>query len=563
MDGVIFMDTADSKVAVKLLPSMADIAFLMPVVFLFGRMDGLMTLLGDCDTGWHIRTGQWILAHHAVPYRDLFSYSKPDSVWYAWEWLSDVIFAGLNRAGGLAAVSLFAILLLAVIFTLVFRLARRHSNPVVAVAVTVLAVGASSIHWLARPHLFTLLFTVIFLSALYHVKEGRTRFAGIPWLVLLPVLTVLWTNLHGGFLVGVAMIAVFGAAELLQILLAAQSEGRAAGLDRAKKYLLSALACLVASLLNPYTYHLHVHVLRYLRDPYQAEHIMEFLSVSFHHPIAIFFETMLAGGVLAGAWYARHGSFVEPLLLLLWAHAALLSARNIPIFMIVAAPMVAAAAAAGLRHLPAAPVAAWLQQVAVRFNRIVRETSETDAIGRWHLASLAGLALVAALLYAPHPPKGFRAEFDPQRYPAGAVIALGQYPAARVFTFDQWGDYLIYRLYPRSKVFVDGRSDFYGDDFETKLLAVLNVNYGWDQTLARFGVDTVLMPPNSPLTGAMKESCRWRVVYDDGVALVFRVHGQALGDRASAGIAGGSGRDREVTKTATCDRPITELGSKT
>lgn len=557
------MDTAGSKVAIKLLPSLVDVAFLMPVVFLFGRMDGLLSLLGDCDTGWHIRTGEWILAHHAVPYHDLFSYSKPDSVWYAWEWLADVIFAGLNSIGGLATVSLFAVLLIAVIFTLVFRLARRKSNPVLAVAVTVLVVAASSIHWLARPHLFTLLFAVIFLNALDRVRDGHTRVAGIPWLVLLPILTVLWTNLHGGFLVGVSMISVFGAAELLQILLAAPREGRAAGLERAGKYFLSALGCLAVSLLNPYTYHLHVHVWQYLRDPYQAEHIMEFLSVSFHHPIAIFFETMLAGGVLAGAWYARRGSYTEPLLFLLWAHAALLAARHIPIFMMVSAPMVAAAADAGLRRLPTAPVAAWLQQAAMRINRLIRETSETDAIGRWHLASLAGVALVAALLYAPHPPKRFRAEFDPKRYPADAVSALGRYPAARVFTFDQWGDYLIYRLYPRSRVFVDGRSDFYGDDFETKLLEVLNVSYGWDQTLARFGVDTVLMPPNSPLTGALKESSRWRVVYDDGVALLFRAQGQALGDRASAAAGGGLGRDREVTKTPTSDRPITELGSKT
>jgi hypothetical protein len=320
---------------------------------------------------------------------------------------------------------------------------------------------------------------------------------------------------------------------------------------------------MAASLLNPYTYHLHMHVWQYLRDPYLAARIMEFLPVDFHHPIAIFFETMLAGGVLASAWYARRGSFTEPLLFLLWAHAALLSARHIPIFMILVAPMVAAAADAGLRHLPVAPVAAWLQHAAAWINRIMRETSETDGIGRWHLASLAGVALVAALLYAPHPPKGFRAEFDPTRYPANAVSALGQYPTARVFTYDQWGDYLIYRLYPRSRVFVDGRSDFYGEDFETKLLEVLNVNYGWDQTLARFAVDTVLMPPTSPLTGALKESCRWRVVYDDGVALVFRPRGQALGDRVSAATEGGSGRDREVTKTLTSDRPITELGSKT
>jgi hypothetical protein len=76
------------------------------------------------------------------------------------------------------------------------------------------------------------LFALIFLNALDRVREGSTRVAGIPWLVLLPVLTVIWTNLHGGFPVGVLMIAVFGAAELLQLLLVAQPEGRAAGLAR-------------------------------------------------------------------------------------------------------------------------------------------------------------------------------------------------------------------------------------------------------------------------------------------------------------------------------------------
>ena len=62
---------------VKFLPSLTDFAFLMPIVFLFGRMDGVKTLLGDCDTGWHIRTGEWILANHWVPLHDVFSFSKP------------------------------------------------------------------------------------------------------------------------------------------------------------------------------------------------------------------------------------------------------------------------------------------------------------------------------------------------------------------------------------------------------------------------------------------------------------------------------------------------------
>jgi hypothetical protein len=149
----------------------------MPVVFLFARMDGMLTLLGDCDTGWHIRTGEWILAHHAVPARDIFSFSKPGEVWYAWEWLSEIIFAWLYRHGGLATLALFAILLLAFTFTLVFRLVRGQSNALVAVIVTMLAAAGSSIHWLARPHLFTLLFLVPFLARSNVCAPGRRTWA--------------------------------------------------------------------------------------------------------------------------------------------------------------------------------------------------------------------------------------------------------------------------------------------------------------------------------------------------------------------------------------------------
>src|SRR5664280_1838749 len=152
------MEDRRSQFAVKLLPSLTDFAFLMPIVFLFSRMEGVKTLLSDCDTGWHIRTGEWIVANLRVPARDIFSFSRAGDPWYAWEWLSDVLFAWLNSRGGLAAVVLFSILLIAFTFMLVFRLARRKSNAMVALAVTMVAAAASSVHWLARPHLFTLLF---------------------------------------------------------------------------------------------------------------------------------------------------------------------------------------------------------------------------------------------------------------------------------------------------------------------------------------------------------------------------------------------------------------------
>src|SRR5450432_4730937 len=136
---------ARSQFVVKFLPSLADFAFLMPIAFLFGCMDGAKTLLGDCDTGWHIRTGEWILAHGWVPSRDIFSFSKPGGPWFAWEWLSDVLFAKLNAAGGLQAVVLFSILLLSVTFALLFLVVKRKANAIVSISITMLAAAASSI----------------------------------------------------------------------------------------------------------------------------------------------------------------------------------------------------------------------------------------------------------------------------------------------------------------------------------------------------------------------------------------------------------------------------------
>src|SRR6202163_2295431 len=95
---------------VRVLPSLTDLAFLMLIVFLFARMDGVKTMLGDGDTGWHIRTGQWILANGRVPRQDMFSFTKPGQAWYAWEWLWDVCFAWLYHHGAMASVVAASIL---------------------------------------------------------------------------------------------------------------------------------------------------------------------------------------------------------------------------------------------------------------------------------------------------------------------------------------------------------------------------------------------------------------------------------------------------------------------
>jgi hypothetical protein len=386
----------------------------------------------------------------------------------------------------------------------------------------------------------------------------------VPYLVWLPLAMVPWTNLHGGFCVGIVLLGAYGVGELLPIVLLADQSDRGLRLRHAGGYFAAAGAALAASLVNPYTYHLHRHMIEYLGDSFQRDLINEFNSISFHHPLAIFLEIMFVMSVVAIFWAGSKKSFTEGVLLVTFAHGALLAGRNIPLFAIVAAPQMAAVIDAAIRRAPSLPIAAWMRTLAQRFNQLAAETGETELIPRWHLVSVAGVVMVAALLWAPNPPPKFRAEFDPTRFPAKAIERLERYSAARIFTYDQWGDYLIYRLYPSRNVFWDARSDFYGDDFLKKGLEIINVTPGWDKTLARFSVDTVLMPPNTPLAGALKESARWRVDYDDGVAVIFRPAPSGRVEQVSAADKrGGEGRGREATKTQANDRSIHRQKSKT
>jgi hypothetical protein len=233
-----------------------------------------------------------------------------------------------------------------------------------------------------------------------------------------------------------------------------------------------------------------------------------------------------------------------------------MAGRNIPIFMLLSAPIAAKSLDEMLASLHNAPVGDWLQRAAASFRRLAAEIDETDRIPRIHLVSILALVFVAVLIYAPKPPEKFRADYDPKRYPAKALVFLGGPGISnRIFTDDEWGDYLLYTLYP-TKVYVDGRNDMYGDKFCLNYIEIATVKYDWEQSLAKYNVDTILLPTGAPLVGALKESRNWRVVFDDHVAIVFRhaVFTTRPGEKVSVVLPDdGTGRDRKVTKSEVRD----------
>ena len=204
--------------------------------------------------------------------------------WYAWEWLYDLLIAGIYQWLGLNGVVFFTAVVIAATFALVLRLAlRRGSTLPVAVILLLLAVGASTIHFFARPHVLSWLLTVIWFQLLDSSETASETAANAEHdrrLFWLPVIMLFWTNLHGGFLLGIALCGIYLIAGLIQYL--SDKEDRQKIGPGLKRLAVASLLSLLATFVNPYGYKLHVHIYQYLSNRFLMNHIDEFLSPNFH-----------------------------------------------------------------------------------------------------------------------------------------------------------------------------------------------------------------------------------------------------------------------------------------
>jgi hypothetical protein len=503
-----------------LLPSLSDVAFLIPIVVFFSGTTEVKWLLSDSDTGWHIRTGEWILKNRQVPTTDLFSFTKNGQTWFAWEWLSDLAMGWLHSHGGLSAVVFAGFVILCTTSLVLYRATAAESGQrLVSLLLTWLAMGAATVHWLARPHLITPVMAGLFCCTLNRVERGLNRSA----LVALPALTILWVNLHGGFFVGIVLVVTYSvAAAGNQLLLI----GRHDGWGRARLYALTAGSCVLTSLLNPYGYHLHLHVLEYLGSTFYLQYISEFRPVDFQWQSASYFETLLVLAIGAALWHLSNGRLVHVLLPLSWTHLALLSARNVPIFAVVTLPSIAIAIGEWIGFVQdrwqASPVAAAARAVAEVENDLDSIADEIRV--RVALVPAVGMIVMGLLLAHPGRISRLQAEFDPTQFPVEAVSVVEDDtgPATRLFCSWQWGGYLIYRVWPSTKVFHDGRTDFYGPAFVEEGLRAWRVAPDWSNILERNRVNAALLPVDSPLASVLRERRDWKPVYQDRVAVLFQ-----------------------------------------
>jgi hypothetical protein len=509
------------------MPSVSDLLF---VALLLGFSCGAMgrLLLRDAGTGWHIRNGQLILQTHSITRVDPFSATMSGQPWYAWEWLYDVLIAAIHHFLGLNGVVFCTAAIMSATFVLVFHLAMRRGGSLpITLLLVVLSLGASAVHFLARPHVLSWLFTVIWFEVLdtaAYVNEPNAQPNEDRRLFFLPLLMLLWVNLHGGFLFGFALLAMYIIGGGIQYFTCRDQR------EEIRRWLkrlgLVSVLSLLASFVNPYGYKLHLHIYRYLSDRFLMNHVTEFQSPDFHGVAQQCFAAVLLVTIAALASARRKHQLPRLLVILLATYSGLYAARNLPVssllLTLIVAPVLSEAIAKAGENAAMAP---WLRALLSRLQSFAARMENLELHFRGHLWLVLAFALgLWACMHGGRlgSTQLINAYFDDKRFPVEAADVIVQRDIREpVFCPDLWGGYLIYRLYPQTKVLVDDRHDLYGDRFFKDYLKVVFVQPDWNKVLDQRHVDWVLVQRNSSLGTILEQTRGWKLIHEDGTAVLF------------------------------------------
>jgi hypothetical protein len=476
------------------------------------------------DLWWQMKTGELIWNERAIPRTDRFSFLAEGRPWIIQEWGSEVMFYLLFTKVGPSSLVLFKMLAFAAALGLGLAAAWTRCRGALTAIVTALLVGYSTQYFAdMRPQMLT----YVFLASLLLLLERDRSVPGSRARWLLPPLMLLWVNFHAGFMAGVSVLLATIAGDAIEAWLvrrrstgiagpqsheAASLEGSCPTLPRWRRLVLPAVLAVLATCVNPYGAEIYLYPFTLLRHQSMLNFVQEWFSPDFHdnwmrgYEICLF----LAAAVLVGSRRSKRPA--DMLLLLFWAHHSLQSRRHIPVFLIVALPVLADhLAGCGERAL------CWLRDGGWRPS-VSALRAATAAVLIMGIG--LGVARAASTL-----PRGDLFEYSGGLwfYPRAAcdVIEKNNWSGRMYNEFD-WGGYCIWRFYPRQQVFVDGRCEVYFDGAWENHQAVHYAQPDWADRLRIARVDTLLVKPESYLNQALTTSREWVRVYADPISQVYR-----------------------------------------
>ncbi|MCH7609563.1 MAG: hypothetical protein J4N76_08945 [Chloroflexi bacterium] len=503
------------------------------------------------DTYWHLRAGDWILTEGSLLKVDPFSLTRFGSEWIYPGWLAQIALIAAYQLLGFPGLNLLTALVVAAAFG--FLWSTMQGRPLLRAFVLLLAATSSAVYWSARPHIFTFLFTAATLWGLAKFWRDGSR---VIW--VLPVLTAVWANVHGGFVIPILLIGLELLAGVIGLLLpklriaisgtggdrdldgdgapitgsgnqlAAARVGERSRMDpgdairdlaprsaaepdrnagRLKTLAGVGLASAAAIVINPFGLDMFGYPLRTLSIGVLQDFIQEWQSPNFHQIEVQPFLWLLLLVLAATAISPKRPTAIELVHVGLFAYLGFLAARNIALFALVAAPVLS-------RHLNAI-LSKWLPPRSSKQELPARLTRPLNGV---LLALIAFAAFVKGALPLS---SQFNEKTIAENMPARAVdyIRVNR-PEGPLWNSYNWGGYVLWRLYPEYLSFVDGRTDLFDDAILEEYLDVWRGRDGWQEVLDRWRIRTVLVERDAPLVRELLSE-GWIEVYADDQASVF------------------------------------------
>jgi hypothetical protein len=471
-------------------------AFLFVILFVSVLTLGPRMLNIDGDLPRHLLMGKIVLETGDVPTQEIFSYVYEKRPYTPHEWLAGVIYYLAYLVIGLNGVVLLAGILIAGTFTILYAEATRHgASHISMLLLVILGALVTSIHWVTRPHLFSMLFLAVWLALSENLRRGR-----MVKMWLFPLLMLVWANIHAEFIAGFLVFLAYLGGYVLEYFYDKSRTARGPAI----LFLRSTILSLLASLLNPAGWRTWEVVTGYLGNHYLLSRISETRPPDFARPEYWPLLALLALSLVLLIANWRTYAAAHFFLAVGFGAMSLLSARNAHLAGVIL-PFVLSAGLANTESLKI-------------FEKVNASIRQLDIQARGSAFTIMLTILVGILMLLG--PAGRVNRFEPSVFPVDAVRWLRDNPqSGRMFNAFDWGGYLLFHMWPGQKVFIESQTDVSGEvtnEYET----VITLGEGWQDIIKKYDIAWAIIPPAWNLAKELSFQ-GWATVYQDRVAIIL------------------------------------------
>ena len=487
---------------------------LYPLIALILIMIMAVRMPLDTDMWWHLRAGEQTLANKAAYAVDTFSFTRNGADWTNHSWLSQVLMYSLFQLGSYKALSIWVGLCAVISMGLIYLQMKGH--PLWRASILIFAATVSSVVWSPRPQILSLvLFSLLSYSLYLYKGKGNNKI-----LLGIPPLFLLWGNLHGGYILGILLIMSVIAGEILNHLLLNENPARLSW--RQISYLFAAMLLgFAAVLINPFGIDMWMIPFNTVGVETLQNVISEWASPDFHQSFQQPMLLMLLGimGILGISKKQIDGSELVPLILFSWA--ALTARRNFGPFAIIAAPIMSNHLTAVIEDIKNTLLNKYSNLKSLQESIVVNNQDFNPRLKNILNAIIICLLFGAAIwkIYEVNQPE-LIAKTEREIFPVGAVQWLkDNEPRGNLFNEYNWGGYLIWHN-RETPVFVDGRTDLFGDEILQDYLDVLSAQDDWMNILDKYQIDVLLIRNDSALV-QIAQMNEWQIKFSDSKATIL------------------------------------------